>query len=64
MMVFKILKNICKGISDAISQFWWDDKEEQKHMHWKAWWKLCTPKESRGMGFRDLQCFNLSLLAN
>jgi hypothetical protein len=32
-------------------------------MHWKAWWKLCIPKESEGMGFRDLQCFNLSLLA-
>jgi hypothetical protein len=32
-------------------------------MHWKAWWKLCIPKESGGMGFRDLQCFNLSLLA-
>jgi hypothetical protein len=35
MMVFKIPKNICKGISDAISQFWWGDEEEQKHMHWK-----------------------------
>ena len=36
MMVFKIPKNISKGISDAISQFWWGDEEEQKHMHWKA----------------------------
>jgi hypothetical protein len=63
MMVFKITKNICKGISDAISQFWWGDEEEQKHMHWKAWWKMCIPKSSDGMGFRDLHCFNLSLLA-
>jgi hypothetical protein len=36
MMVFKILKNFCKGISDAISQFWWGDEEERKHMHWKT----------------------------
>jgi hypothetical protein len=63
MMVFKILENICKGISDAISQFWWGDEEEQKHMHWKAWWKLCIPKSSRGMGFRDLHCLNMSMLA-
>jgi hypothetical protein len=63
MMVFKIPRNICKGISDAISQFWWGDEEEQKHMHWKAWWKLCIPKKSGGMGFRDLQSFNLSMLA-
>jgi hypothetical protein len=32
-------------------------------MHWKAWWKLCIPKKSGGMGFRDLQSFNLSMLA-
>jgi hypothetical protein len=63
MMVFKIPKNICKGISDAISQYWWGDEEEQKHMHWKAWWKLCIPKDSGGMGFRDLHCFNLAMLA-
>jgi hypothetical protein len=62
MMVFKILKNICKVISDAISQYWWGDEEEQKHMHWKAWWKLCILKDSGGMGFRDLHCFNLSML--
>jgi hypothetical protein len=62
MMVLKISKNICKGISDAISQYWWGDEEEQKHMHWNAWWKLCIPKESGGMGFRDLQSFNLSML--
>jgi hypothetical protein len=63
MMVFKITKNICKGISDAISQFWWGDEEEQKHMHWKAWWKLFIPKKSGGMGFRNLHYFNLSMLA-
>jgi hypothetical protein len=63
MMVFKIPKNICKGISDVIAQFWWGDEEEQKHMHWKAWWKMCIPKKSGGMGFRDLHCFNLAMLS-
>ncbi|GJN38403.1 hypothetical protein PR202_gb27439 [Eleusine coracana subsp. coracana] len=37
MMVFKIPKNICKGISDAISQFWWGDDDEHRRMHWQAW---------------------------
>src|SRR4051812_30888438 len=32
-------------------------------MHWFAWWKLSIPKSKGGMGFRDLHCFNLTLLA-
>lgn len=63
MMVFKIPKNICKGMTDAISQFWWGDNDEQKRMHWMAWWRLCIPKNRGGMGFRDLHSFNLAMLA-
>ena len=33
MSVFKILKNFCKGIIDAIALFWWGDEENQRRMH-------------------------------
>jgi hypothetical protein len=34
MMVFKIpKKNICKGMSDAISQFWWGDDDDLMRIH-------------------------------
>ena len=41
MAVFKIPKNICKVITD-----------EQRRMHWSAWWRMCSPKKEGEMGFR------------
>jgi hypothetical protein len=63
MMVFRIPKNICKGITTTISKYWWGDDDDQNHMHWQEWWKLCMPKGKGGMRFRDLQSFNLAMLA-
>ena len=63
MMVFKVPKKICKGITDAISRFWWGDDNDQKRMHRLEWWKLCVPKAKGSMEFRDLQSFNLAMLA-
>ncbi|XP_014755959.1 uncharacterized protein LOC104584065 [Brachypodium distachyon] len=45
MTVFKIPKNICKGITDAMSQYWWGNDDQKKKIHWLAWWKMCIPKE-------------------
>lgn len=33
MLVFKNLKTNCKRITDAMSQYWWDDDANHKRMH-------------------------------
>lgn len=50
-------------MTDAMSEFWWEDIEDQKRMHWMAWWRMCIPKKDEGMGFHDLHSFNLAMLA-
>ena len=32
-------------------------------MAWVGWKQMCSPKSERGMGFRNLQAFNLAMLA-
>lgn len=39
-----IIKETRKGITDTTSHFLWGDKDNQKRMHWMAWWKIHVQK--------------------
>ena len=43
-------------------KFWWGYSGEARKIHWIAWKKLCLPKLHGGLGFRELEKFNLALL--
>ncbi|XP_048605453.1 uncharacterized protein LOC125582987 [Brassica napus] len=45
-----------------MSEFWWRNGQETRGMHWKSWESLCRPKASGGLGFKDLEAYNLALL--
>jgi hypothetical protein len=46
-----------------MARFWWGHKENEKKMAWMSWKKLGRCKDQGSMGFRDLECFDLALLA-
>ena len=46
-----------------VHKFWWGQNNGVDKMAWLSWEKMCTPKETGGMGFRDLKTFNVALLA-
>ncbi|KAI5313133.1 hypothetical protein L3X38_042307 [Prunus dulcis] len=63
MSCFKLSVTLCKEIHSAVARFWWKTKNERQGIHWVSWEKLMQLKKEEGLGFRELRCFNLALLA-
>ncbi|XP_039173599.1 uncharacterized protein LOC104430535 [Eucalyptus grandis] len=63
MSIFKIPISICKAIERKVASFWWKSNEKNAGIHWKKWDLLKTRKSEGGLGFKDLQIFNTTMLA-
>ena len=63
MACFKIPTVLCKEIESLIARFWRGNQSNSKKIHWINWEKMCWPNDAGGLGFRDLQSFNLPMLA-
>ena len=46
-----------------IRKFWWVSKDGQRKTCWVSWEKMTQPKYLGGLGFQDIEMFNLALLA-
>lgn len=63
MSCFKLPSDICEEIEQLLCNFWWGDKEGSRKVHWMSWKHLCRAKSKGRMDFRNLEMFNLALLA-
>ncbi|KAA3460220.1 reverse transcriptase [Gossypium australe] len=54
---------VCQDLENLMSKFWWQNSKTNKGIHWCRWRELCIPKAQGGLGFKDLEFFNLALLA-
>ena len=63
MSIFKIPQALCDSINSIVANYWWGQSKDEKKIHWTNWKKLCTNKERGAVRFRDIQAFNLAMLA-
>ena len=62
MSVFLLTKKVCKTLTSCMAKYWWSSSLDRRSMHWMSWEALAQPKIRGGMGFRDLELFNIALL--
>lgn len=62
MACFLLPKSFCSGLEGVIAKFWWQKGLGKKGIHWCSWKQLSELKEIRGLGFRDMSKFNVTLL--
>lgn len=63
MSCFKLPVRLCREIESEIARFWWKTGKDRNPIHWVGWKQLSRLKKDGGLGFRDLVCFNLAMLA-
>ncbi|XP_041020424.1 uncharacterized mitochondrial protein AtMg00310-like [Juglans microcarpa x Juglans regia] len=63
MSVFKIPRKLSQEISSMLAKFRWGCNLETRGVHWKSWGFMGRSKGDGGMGFREIEHFNLALLA-
>ena len=57
-------RGLCQHINLIIRKFWWGSTiNGRRKTNWVAWEKLIQPKFMGGLGFRDIELFDLALLA-
>jgi len=63
MFCFRLPRGLCQHIDGLLRGFWWGSKEGKRRTCWVAWEDMTKPKYMGGLGFRDIELFNLALLA-
>lgn len=64
MSTFSVPINTCDSLDSLFRRFWWNpNKQEGNFLAWRAWDKLCHPRNLGGLGFKKAKDINNALLA-
>lgn len=63
MGVFKLPKVLLKERNKIMCHYWWEQQQDENRIHWVSWSQLGKVKIVGGLGFQDLEIFNLVMLS-
>jgi hypothetical protein len=63
MACFYLPRGLCKHIDGLLHDFLWGSKEGKRKTCWVAWDDMLMQKGLGGLSFRNIELFNLALLA-
>ena len=63
MSCFELPRDLCEHINSLLRQFWWGCKKGQRRTCWASWEQMRQLKFAGRLGLRDIELFNLALLA-
>ena len=63
MSCFQLPQGLCDYLKGMMRGFWWGQKHQEAKIAWVDWKQMCYLKSRGGLGFRNLQAFNLAMLA-
>jgi hypothetical protein len=63
MASFKLPRGLFQHINAMIRKFWWGSRNGERKASWVSWKEMCKPKHMGGLGFWDIELFNLAFLA-
>jgi hypothetical protein len=63
MSCFRLPRGLSLHLNSLIRNFWWGSKEGKRRTCWVSWDVMTSPKYMGGLDFRDIEIFNLAMLA-
>lgn len=62
-LIYVVPEGLCQEIEKLLARYWWGSVHSKHKIHWRAWKKICIPKDEGGLGFKNFVQHNQALLA-
>lgn len=63
MQTIQLPKGLLEELESLNRKFFWADEDQKRRLHTVAWSTICRNKSEGGLGIKDLEHMNMTLLA-